>query len=626
METVGFIASVITLAGIIKACGDALDTITTAQNMSKDLIYLITHLQTERIRFFNWCQITGLSQIAVQTDSWEQDPLLFPQNSIRHDDMLLPQFQLDFIVKHLQFVASNMLKTLKDIEDFLGTYQIRGEPKFWSLIGRRRDERKKRLALVEISQLNTNFAETTMTTRTKQRNYWNEARWALRGKQTLTEHIEMLRKHNDDLVNILESTNQVVAQRLRRWTESSVTATPMAQIICDSQSWEENLETTPSDHPPQLLLTLSQMSMRRTELASLDEIGIDETPNAPSKNQALTDMRASTINLVEDLFVNSRELQFPNEQGDSLPLRQFGSYRNRAVIIEWRYFSSQLSEKDRCLLDSRIHALAMQLRQSIDVSGFNILPCLGYFLAENDHRYGIVFTNPNSSVAAVSLRQRLVRDFKEGLKCDLGDRLRFARAFTASLFRFFSVGWLHKNINSDSILFFEGIRSNHYLTTHYFAGFSFSRPGSPCEQTEAMPSIFNKLRDDREWQLYRHPDLNYYEENKASSKPPGSSMFYDSYSLGIVLLEIALWCPIIKLCSRGSSVADFQAKVATKFEQQLRFCVGERYANVVRRCLTGDFGEIQIGKLSDTDFELFLEAFEALVVTELELETVFIKT
>lgn len=297
------------------------------------------------------------------------------------------------------------------------------------------------------------------------------------------------------------------------------------------------------------------------------------------------------------------------------------------------------------------------------------------------------------------MRDKLVDDFrnKNHTKQDLESRLRLASTLARVVYQFFALGWFHKNIRSSSILFFDPAHpsssvaspasssSQIYtqaphadLSQPYLAGFGLSRQGNGIG-TENMPSILKSTTEKKEWQLYIHPQrranlgllsptldptdlstiytisteekkgtpsLNIIEQG-AVGPSPTNNLIYDTYSLGMILLEIALWCPLIKLCSRSSSVDEFQASVMDMFEEKVSFNMGRRYANVLKWCLSlsgdpsnssseevvdreksrneaeanataGVNTDEQQAEQDDETQQQFLEVFESVVITELE--------
>jgi len=213
--------------------------------------------------------------------------------------------------------------------------------------------------------------------------------------------------------------------------------------------------------------------------------------------------------------------------------------------------------------------------------------------------------------------------------------MEIAKILTTTYFRLHSVGWLHKSFRSENVLLFESKDGNSYdLHTPYVCGFDFSRQDSPTELTENVPSTLIERHQDHELSLYRHPDLQVNKLARVTNKTDDGThevnsfrfrKAYDLYSLGIVLLEIGLWYPIKTLCGRKEIIEEFQARLISDIVPELRYRMGRRYYEVVKRCLTGDFGQSDIQY--ETQVEVrerlqWMENFERNAVTELEKCTV----
>ena len=93
---------------------------------------------------------------------------------------------------------------------------------------------------------------------------------------------------------------------------------------------------------------------------------------------------------------------------------------------------------------------------------------------------------------------------------------------------------------------------------------------------------------------------------------------HDIYALGVVLLEIGLWEPAIKLeknmFAYASNSHAVQAQLIKHAQKRLESRVGRKYKDIVIKCLTGQFG-VQ----DDTKEDLKLQqAFRTQVVDVLE--------
>lgn len=140
-------------------------------------------------------------------------------------------------------------------------------------------------------------------------------------------------------------------------------------------------------------------------------------------------------------------------------------------------------------------------------------------------------------------------------------------------------------------------------------GFELSRPEP---YFSAGQSDFEPKRD-----IYRHPD-------RQGQPTDVFKKIHDIYALGVVLLEIGLWEPALKLetnmFSRAKNPHAVQAQLIKHAEKRLEHRVGRRYKDVVLKCLTGYFGVE-----NDTKEDLKLQqAFQQQVVDVIEMAASYV--
>ncbi|KAE8408839.1 hypothetical protein BDV37DRAFT_237447 [Aspergillus pseudonomiae] len=280
--------------------------------------------------------------------------------------------------------------------------------------------------------------------------------------------------------------------------------------------------------------------------------------------------------------------------------------------------------------------LAMQLKQSSALEGVNVLPCRGHFLDKANHRYGLVFQFPEGThtSAPITLQARLVDDLqaKPRVYRDYEDRLRAAHTLIITMYQLLCANWLHKNLTSENILIFEDSPHPFNLPVPHIGGFDFTRRDADLEITESFASHYKTAYASIEKRLYWHPDRNARFEKelrgKDSSRPPQPTekyrRQYDVYSLGVVLLEIGLWCPLKRIWKDcGEDFDKFLSELTNTYTPQLRGRMGRVYADIVRCCLEYDFGGdlgTRVPGLEEDAVERrrFLEQFNTLVVCRIE--------
>jgi hypothetical protein len=188
-----------------------------------------------------------------------------------------------------------------------------------------------------------------------------------------------------------------------------------------------------------------------------------------------------------------------------------------------------------------------------------------------------------------------------GLLPSLNDRLALAAILARCVTSLHACGWVHKSICPRNVIFFypEGHSSlgaealslpPGFLRRPYLNGYAYSRrnenTGSSGRAHETYASLPESIVTNDATDFYRHPATFGPGDSRAVFKKT-----YDLYSLGILLLEIALW----RTCRPENE--DVHPKQVRKMlsrkylKGQLAYRVGTTYEEVVRTCLMGSFGE-----------------------------------
>jgi len=122
-----------------------------------------------------------------------------------------------------------------------------------------------------------------------------------------------------------------------------------------------------------------------------------------------------------------------------------------------------------------------------------------------------------------------------------------------------------------------------YLENPYFTGFASSRPDGPDAATSMTTT-------GRELAIYRHLDVQGF-GGRAIAR---HRAIYDIYSLGMVLIELGTWKTISNYYPRSAaSDFDFAGYLLQNVVPGLGVSMGERYMNVVKKCLQGSFERLE---------------------------------
>lgn len=194
----------------------------------------------------------------------------------------------------------------------------------------------------------------------------------------------------------------------------------------------------------------------------------------------------------------------------------------------------------------------------------------------------------------LSLQKLLPSSLKPALEA----RYRLAKRLVDTFALLYGSDWMHKGINSKNIIFpqiysSKSEQSFGSLQSALVQGFNYSR-----QLTQSQTIDRGKVLNNLESAIYRHP---YYQGEAAS----GYQIHYDIYSLGLVLLEIALWSPLMDfleakyrpgkeppiVLSRDmhrfheAEAVELKRRVLMRVQNELAYRVGTKYKEVVQWCL-----------------------------------------
>jgi hypothetical protein len=205
-------------------------------------------------------------------------------------------------------------------------------------------------------------------------------------------------------------------------------------------------------------------------------------------------------------------------------------YKSDSIWIEWKDVAPT-SNVGTEQIENRIKLLT-DLLGNEKPEGFRAPECLGYIKAidsDEKPRFGIVYKKPTNSSSGLHTLRKLLMEVPIP---SLSARISLGATLARCVHSFHAVNWMHKGLRSDNIIFLAASPEKVDLKSIYVSGFELSRPGNMPQMTERP--VINPLHD-----IYRHP-------NTQAGQSDGNSYqkSYDIYSLGVVLIEIALWQPI----------------------------------------------------------------------------------
>lgn len=274
--------------------------------------------------------------------------------------------------------------------------------------------------------------------------------------------------------------------------------------------------------------------------------GPTQSANSVARTQrsisgALTSMKLSKRNLrVESL---SRDV-----------LRQLAYYKDKLVMLEWRLAETTAYEGSR----SRVNKISHLLHELTDPS-FHSLQCIGFLEDPDMRRYGFVHDISLPTLSAVDVRNSsqdcdttsfpvsivALRDLFDTMACpSLNVRLQIAIIILESVMQLHTSGWLHKGLRSGNIVVLRSSTSpsgdplNLHRPQMYLTGYTHARSDDPAESTEPSPAQIDA-------ELYRHP-------HSLGPSRTRYRMCFDLFSVGCILLELALWSSLAKTLAQSA--------------------------------------------------------------------------
>lgn len=269
---------------------------------------------------------------------------------------------------------------------------------------------------------------------------------------------------------------------------------------------------------------------------------------------------------------------------------KYGIRKQDHMILDTIIFT-QLSKWEMNQSIVEVRDLVRKLRK--DTQSVGLLEPKGFFKEADESgsiRFMIPFPLPNNLTQPQSLRAALLSTTGPNLTTKIGIGLDLASCVS----HMHILNFVHKNIRPETILLFNNTATNSIST--YLVGFQdFRKDGGRTA-----------LLGDDDWakNIYRHP-------RRFGTKPGDAYiMQHDIYSLGVCLLEIGLWSPLVEYpdpATRNPSAhldpESFFSGVTMKnrllllAERHLPHNMGTLYTDVVKTCLTcldednGDFGD-----------------------------------
>ncbi|KAF2794237.1 hypothetical protein K505DRAFT_417263 [Melanomma pulvis-pyrius CBS 109.77] len=396
--------------------------------------------------------------------------------------------------------------------------------------------------------------------------------WAIRDKKKFSRFVDLIEIHVNGLHKLLpDAERKQIQQNETRFG---------LQVV-------EGLSDTES---------LSQLGNGQSVYQGSSQI--DVSCLAQWKAIAINKVSTNSFGVLEGEGLRARSIE-PLDRTKMRFLKRGRMDPDSCYLFEKKEYDTNITDTEKDLLKERVRKLVTLLSNHRAQTQLHTLEAVDYMEDPEFHCWWIVFRFPSLMIGPISnnsepisLRQLYSLTWKPPLE----QRYALAKRLAITFTKLYGSDWMHKGINSTNIIFpqlhnEECDQSFRSLDSALIQGFSYSR-----QRTETQTIDRGKVLGDLESAIYRHP--NY--QGEAAS---GYKIHYDIYSLGLVLLELAIWAPVMSLLAASPKrkppvdlapgmthfhhleAVELKRRVMIRVEHDVPYRAGTKYAEVVRWCL-----------------------------------------
>lgn len=316
----------------------------------------------------------------------------------------------------------------------------------------------------------------------------------------------------------------------------------------------------------------------------------------------------------------------------------YRSTSNPNILIEYRYYDRSIVGDAFIEYSNNVYGMVRMLK-SADSRLMSILKCSGVYPVANEAepRFELQYSIPAGFDYPRSLRDLLTDRTMEAIH-PLNHRFRLANQLASSILYMHGGEFVHKAIKPENILVMVPAQAGPREQFPYVLGWPFLVGFDRCRPASMLSGRYGEGR--LEDCLYQHVSRWGVVAEEAFS------MSHDIYSLGVVLLEIGLWQPLVEwsIESERYIFADFLLDVInpgvsgdsriTKADRRSAMIMkrllevakvelpprmGEIYAGVVVACLEVlDGGMVKLENFERLSDRLVEPAYIKYVVSRLE--------
>jgi hypothetical protein len=555
--------------------------------MPEEYQYLRTRLQYEQLRFGDWCEAAGFED----TEDEKQKDL---PESVKAARLVLIAIltELQLVMDELSQMAEKYeLSSKTDSEGVNAeTSDSHVLSAFKQLRARGGTRSSSESAHVAAPRSKGRWLSMVTNLKTIAKNPRRFV-WAAFSREDFEKSLGRFKGLNENLYQLLHGEQSRLLMDLTRKTQLDMVLVlksveelkhlQLAAILCPDQASDASL--------------YSKSDNVLASLANFKQLNTTSKLSAEPQQENFDDVRKATL-------LDHSRVTFPDDDDDDYDDLISSNGRiagvldrnkpgQRFIWLEWREYTPERSDEGDDLVASeasvrRVQDLVVLLKLN-KLAEFCAPTCHGYFddndraaLDDPSFRFGLVFESPEALQSATvpeTLRTMLSQPTPS-----LSARVQLAQRLCTCVLYLHAVNWLHKGINSRNIIFADPQN----LAEPCVSGFELARPDT--DQDKTQPGRYQVV--DQRDTVYCHPSYQGAGLKGAYRKT------FDIYSLGLVLLEIALWKPIESMMGlqgqpsnrrSAESIRNRLIQADSEHMEELKARMGDEYQRAVSVCIVG---------------------------------------
>ena len=488
MSGFGEVAAALSLTiQVFDGCIKGFVLLSEAQGLGSRADILTCQLEWEHYRLSKWASIVGL---------FEERPFL-----------RVPDAEL---VEHTLATLNQLLTDVSALKETYGLDISISEEEYEEI-----NAPKRKLSRL-ISRARPDFVNDTAKVYSRRNNAWKKLWWGAVDADKFRLFLQDVRYFNKRLESLLypldhNSNRKIFDDTMRSIVSQDSDRTMFEALSEPLKSVNKAIAASARLKQAGLLLDVITTS------AGIDAnwSKINSSSYSPVKTRT-----KSTTTAARDIRKSMQQISGGEGHKNIEVFREVASYYEKPIILEWKYLEASTESK----MKYRVANVATFLAGMEDPS-FHSLRCIGYSKGSMN-RYAYLFELPKPDMDILSMKPLSNLLHTPSLRPSLNNRLSVGLALAETVLQLHTTGWLHKDIRPENVLLFNHNSGSETWQT-YLGGYHFARADNPLETTEDPFS-----RDFSE--LYRHPA-------SLGQNRPSYRKHFDLYSLGCIMIELALW-------------------------------------------------------------------------------------